>query len=169
MSLVLESWPSSVYDAVKLPDGRAIGAVPSGELSALLSDYGVPGCSTENGRATNVEAYAQHLRAINAKSGSEGMARWLNEAKRRVSPQAITFRQTEQGVVIIGGWPSKALIGETLISDPPPYMAVNGHVVTFGVVNGFASYRKRSEVEGGWYCIIGEHEYIATQESSERQ
>ena len=160
MSTVRESWPISIHDAMELPDGRTIGLVPSGELAVVLTEYGVPGCSPENGRATNIEAYARHVSKINEKSGSEGVARWIGDAKRRVMPQTITFRQTADGVFVVDGWPSKALIETELLTNPSPWMAVDGHVVTFGVRNGFASYRKRKDIDGGWFCTIGEHEYV---------
>lgn len=161
---VRPSWPGTRDDGVELPDGRPIGEVSSADLTTVLVEYGVPGASHEYGRAPNIDAYVAHLHKLKEAGGHDAVARWMSEGKRRAMPQAIELQLTENGHVVVGGWPSRALIGFDLIANPPPHMAVDGQVVTIGVSNGFASYRRRSDVPGGWLCTIGEHEYIPCTE-----
>jgi hypothetical protein len=165
-SLVRESWPWSPHDTVELPDGRPIGEVPSSDLTTALVESGVPGASHEWGRLANIDAYLAHLKKLKEAGGRDAVARWISEGRRRVIPQALAFRETKDGLVVVGGWPSRALIETANLTDPPPHMAVDGQVVTIGVVNGFASYRRRKDVTGGWLCSIGEHEYVPLESSA---
>lgn len=60
-----------------LPDGRRVGDVD--RITSVLVELGIPGASHENGRAANVEAYADHLAKLHDEAGKRAVAQWLEQ------------------------------------------------------------------------------------------
>lgn len=69
------------YDHLVLPDGRKIGQIEDGDLCRTLQGLAVPGVSPENGRATNVNAFAAHVERIRAEGATAAMNNWLSAAR----------------------------------------------------------------------------------------
>lgn len=69
------------HDALELPGGYRLGDVQDAELVRILIVACVPGVSSENGRATNAEAYAAHLKLIQDEGARSALAKWFTHAR----------------------------------------------------------------------------------------
>lgn len=71
------SWAKTEHDHMPLPNGKTVGATPTGELMQTLVDLQIPGVSHENGRAANVAAYAKHVENMREEAASKAVAAFL--------------------------------------------------------------------------------------------
>lgn len=65
------------FDYLELPGGRKVGEMGDGELCRTLQTLKIPGVSPENGRATNVNAYAAHIDRIQSEGARTAVNLWL--------------------------------------------------------------------------------------------